>query len=828
MARLRTFGSSSEMPVNQQVAFLETHYNNRGVLFTGFFGHLLACVVCMIVTSDWNFLWFAIWISAVLVLRFIDMRLYDIATTNRTAPATQEFVDLWNARYSAGVFAAAGSLGLVAGYSLLLYPISLASVITVGLACGSMISVVGRNFGNVRNINILTLLCGLPMCIGLMMRSYMDLGSPIAAQLPPIINFLRNYLDPALLYALTAVMLMPLLFVTRQLAKNVRQLLHHAYVSSHRANEASQFLSITLDNMPNGIITLEKGDEIYVHNLNVERYLGVTKDKIANRNFFALIRAGSMNGLYTAKQARMFAAQFRSLINEETTTEYFNFRPGETIEVKAFKTVRTVIEALGTGTAAKMKQFLNEELIGTVFILEDVSERLSTHSKIEQMGRFDALSTLPNRNHFTEVIAEEIEHMDEDSFIALAMFDVDGFKKINDTLGHSAGDQVIVHVAAKMKKVTAGKAILCRTGGDEFVIAYTGLTNDDDVNFIFDRVFSAICTNYVIQGRSLSLKVSGGVTCMSKSDFALEEALKQADFALYETKTETKAGRPQQWQMFSSDMAHSRQKEELRREDLRIAIQNESFHVAYQGMRTPDGSRIQCCEALARWIHPTHGNVPPTEFIKTAEEIGEVSEITRIIINKACREAMAWPSDVSVSVNLSAVDLGRPDIVNVIRKALETSGLPPERLQVEVTETVFVKDIDKATEILHHLRDLGVKTALDDFGTGYSSLSYLTRLPLDKVKIDKSFIEEIGKNDKTDILFSATVQLAKNVGFQVVVEGVETAEQLEAINRIAKVDLIQGYYFGKPVSTSAMKTQIIAVNGEQTNNVIDLSASRMR
>lgn len=828
MARSRNFGSSTEMPVNQQVAFLETHYNNRGVMFTGYLGHVLACAVCFIGTGDLNYLWFSLWVTIVLALRFIDMHLYDVASTSRTAPATQEFVNFWETRYSIGVFAAALSLGLVAGYSLLFYPISLTSVITVGLACGSMISVVGRNFGKVRNINILTLMCGLPMCVGLMIRCYIDLGSSNATNLPQVAPFIAPYIDPAFLYALTAIMLTPLMVVTRTLAKSVRALLHHAYVSTHRANEVSQFLSITLDNMPNGIIMLEKSQEVYVHNLKVERYLNVTKDMIANRNLFALVRAGSMNGFYTEKQAREFLSQFKSLINEETTTEYFNFRPGETIEVKAFRSIRTAMEALGTGHATKMKQFLNEELLGTVFIFEDVSERLSSHSKIEQMGRFDGLSDLPNRGHFTELMTETVGNMSEDSFVALAMFDVDGFKKINDSLGHSAGDQVIIHVAAKMKKITGGKAILCRTGGDEFVIAYPNLTNEDDVNSIFDRVFNAICTNYVILGRSLSLKVSGGVTCMSKLDFNLDEALKRADFALYETKTETKSGRPRQWQMFSAEMAQNRQREELRREDLRLAIENESFHIAYQGMRTPDGSRIQCCEALARWIHPTHGNVPPTEFIQTAEEIGQVTEITRIVINKACREAMSWPSDVSVSVNLSAVDLGRPDIVNVIRKALETSGLPPERLQVEVTETVFVKDIEKATGILHHLRDLGVKTALDDFGTGYSSLSYLTRLPLDKVKIDKSFIEDIGMDSKADILFSATVQLAKNVGFQVVVEGVETQEQLDTINRIAKVDLIQGYLFGKPASNSAVKAQILAVNGDQASNVIDLSLSRVR
>jgi len=187
---------------------------------------------------------------------------------------------------------------------------------------------------------------------------------------------------------------------------------------------------------------------------------------------------------------------------------------------------------------------------------------------------------------------------------------------------------------------------------------------------------------------------------------------------------------------------------------------------------------------------------------------------------------MAWPDDVAVSVNLSAMDLTRPDILHVIGKALETSGLPAERLQVEVTETVFVSDMDQAKTILGSLRDLGVKIALDDFGTGYSSLSYLSDLPLDKVKIDKSFIKQIGQDEKADSILGATVQLARVAGYQVVVEGVERQDQLDAINRITKVDLVQGWLYGQPASSSALKTQIATTNGARDGKIIDINANR--
>ena len=820
--------SESEMPINMQFSFLDSHYGSRRTLFTGCIGQMAACALCIATTGDFNYVWYAVLCALIVVVRLIDMYLYDKATINRTAPATREFLRHWDTRYSIGVYLAAGALGLMAGYSLFFYPISLAAVITVGLACGSLISVVGRNFGKIRNINLLTMACGMPMCLALLSRSFF-IGADDLSSLPHVAPMFKDQLDPRVLLAATAILLAPLMQIARELALNVRTLLHHAFTSTAALNYSKQIVHIALDNMPSGLIMLDESNCIQLMNLKVERFMGAKSEQLAGRNLLSVIRAGAAAGRYSETQARQHADQFKKLIkaldHDETPSDLFFFGDSEVIEVKAFRTVRSVLEAISVDQNTA-KAFLNEETRGIVFILEDVSERISARMKIEHLGRYDGLSSLPNRNHFTELMAEAVAKMDDQSQVALAMFDVDGFKKINDTLGHSAGDQVIIHVASKMKKIADPRAVLCRTGGDEFVVAIHSLTNDDDITRIFDGIFNSICTNYVIQGRSLSVKVSGGVTCMSRGDFVLDEALKQADIALYETKTETKAGRPRLWQMFSAAMAESRQKSEQTREDLRAAIRDEAFHIAYQAMRSPDGGKITTVEALARWFHPSRGIVSPGEFIKTAEEIGLVSEITRIILNKACREAMTWTDDVAVSVNLSAMDLTRPDILHVIHKALEVSGLPADRLQVEVTETVFVSDMEKAREILGSLRDLGVSIALDDFGTGYSSLSYLADLPLDKVKIDQSFVKHIGQDEKADNIFGATVHLARVAGYDVVVEGVERQDQLDAINRIAKVDLVQGWLFGQPVSSAAMKSQIAVTNGTRDRKVIDLNASR--
>lgn len=820
--------SESEMPINMQFSFLDSHYGSRRTLFTGCIGQIAACALCIATTGDLNYIAFAVINSMIVTARLIDMYCYDLATVNRKAPATPEFLRHWDTRYSIGVYASAGVLGFMAGYSVFFYPVSLAAVITVGLACGSLISVVGRNFGKVRNINLLTMACGMPMCLALLTRGFF-IGVDDIGSLPRVAPMFADQLDPRILLAATAVLLMPLMQIARELALNVHTLLHHAFTSTAELNYSKQIGHIALDNMPSGLIMLDENNRIQLMNLKVERFIGLSSEQVAGKNLLSVIRSGAAVGRYTETQARRHAEQFKNLIkaldHDETPSDLFFFRENEVIEVKAFRTVRAVFEAISIDSS-KPKPFLNEETRGVVFILEDVSERVSARSKIEHMGRYDGLSSLPNRNYFTELVTDAVARMGRNEQIALAMFDVDGFKKINDTLGHSAGDQVIIHVANKMKKIGDARVLLCRTGGDEFVVAFPGLTNDDDIGKLFDGVFNSVCTNYVIQGRSLAVKVSGGVTCMGKEDFNLDEALKQADFALYETKTETKAGTPRQWQMFSPSMAEARQKSEEAREDLRDAIRNEAFHLVYQAMRGPDGGRIDCVEALARWFHPTRGLVKPEEFIKTAEEIGVIAEFTNIILNKACREAVTWPDNVSVSVNLSALDLTRPDILHVIERALDAAKLPAERLQIEVTESVFVSDIEKARKILGSLRDLGVRIALDDFGTGYSSLSYLADLPLDKVKIDKSFVKSIGHDEKADNIFGATVQLARVAGYDVVVEGVEKQEQLETINRIAKVDLVQGYLFGQPASAAAMKSQIATANGLRDGKIIDLNASR--
>lgn len=802
-----------DLTLYQESVALDTHYSNRKPLVHGLYGHILACVVCYLDRHDMVYLVAAAWMTLVNIVRFIDMLMYDRATANLVSLPTPEFLRTWKRRYALGVYCAAGSFGVLGGYACLFHTETLAATVTVGIACGCMISIVGRNFGDERQINILTLVCGLPMVIGLCVQ----------AEIQP--TWMRSFL-----YLGSAAVVVPLMLVCRSLAMGARSLFKQNETNIYAYGQSKQWLQIALNNMPNGLLMMNEKGEILVHNQKVAAFLGMGHIEPGRYKLPALLRLGSQLDFYSEEHARELVAKVKRLESGQSSSELMTFKdPNRIIEATGSFSVLSDLEALGLGLSAKIKPFLRRQQMSSVLVFEDVTDQLDAEKRINRMATTDGLSDLPNRGHFINLISKAAKVMPPESFVALAVFDIDSFKGINDRFGHAAGDLVIKEVARRLRNITDPRAILCRSGGDEFVIAFHSMTNRDNIPALFDAVFGSMCGEYVAGGILLTVKVSGGVVCRHKMDFDLDTAISDADIALYKTKALTKTGHAVPWLLFSETMATEIREEDKLKEDLRTAIRQEAFTMVYQPMRTPDGRTISCCEALVRWTHPSRGLVRPDVFIQKAEEIGEVSEITRIVINKACRDAVTWPEEVSVSVNLSAIDLAKPDVINVIQQALDASGLSPARFQVEVTETVFVKDINRASEILGHLRDLGIKTALDDFGVGFSSLSKLTQLPLDKVKIDKSFVDNVGRDQKADKLFKHTVELAKGIGFEVVVEGIEDRTQLDCVTALTPdVDLIQGYVFSKPVGPAVIRQMLSEPAQEFRDNVVKIDAVRGR
>jgi diguanylate cyclase (GGDEF)-like protein len=427
---------------------------------------------------------------------------------------------------------------------------------------------------------------------------------------------------------------------------------------------------------------------------------------------------------------------------------------------------------------------------GSVVLVEDITERKSAEMRISHLARYDLLTGLPNRVFLREQMEDALAVAGSKP-VAVMFVDLDQFKQVNDTLGHPRGDILLRAVADRLRHLARSTDIVARFGGDEFVIVQSPTAGVEEAAALARRIVAALAETYEVDGHQVVIGASVGIALSPRDATGPDHLLKIADMALYWAKADQRGT----WRFFEPEMdirAHARRSLEL---DLRHALANNSFHVFYQPLFDLKTRRISTCEALLRWPHPLRGMISPAEFIPVAEEMGLIVELGKWVLHEACRTCTTWPGDVRVAVNLSANQFRRGDIVKTIKDALVETGLDPNRLEIEITESVLFQNTRATRTILHQLRDLGVRISLDDFGTGYSSLSYLQSLPLNKVKIDRSFLEGLESGDRALILLRGIAQLSADLGLAVTVEGIETAEQLALIAAEDSVTEAQGFLF---------------------------------
>ena len=426
---------------------------------------------------------------------------------------------------------------------------------------------------------------------------------------------------------------------------------------------------------------------------------------------------------------------------------------------------------------------------GWVTTHEDITERQRATAQIAHMAHHDALTGLANRALFLEIV-EDLAKSRVAAFTVL-LIDLDEFKAVNDTYGHTTGDALLVCVAERLGRSLRGSDVIARLGGDEFALVLT--TPDmSEIEMIAQRLLTSIGEPYGVDEHQIHIGASIGIAFANPGD-APSDVMRAADLALYRAKSD---GR-NRFRVFEPEMEEEIQTRRLLASDLLVAVDAEALEVFYQPIVEIKSTEVCSMEALVRWRHPARGMVSPVVFIPIAEEAGLIHRIGEFVLRRACREAACWPSSVKISVNVSPLQLAVGNLVEVVREALAESGLDPKRLELEITESVLLRDDAHNVEILHCLRSMGVNIVLDDFGTGYSSLSYLSRFPLDKVKIDKSFIDRMGTNASCAAIIAATTNIARELGAVTTAEGVETWEQLEML-RAAGVDQVQGYLFGRP------------------------------
>jgi diguanylate cyclase (GGDEF)-like protein len=418
--------------------------------------------------------------------------------------------------------------------------------------------------------------------------------------------------------------------------------------------------------------------------------------------------------------------------------------------------------------------------------------------QIIHVGLHDGLTGLPNRKLFTEQLANTLSRRRVGEQVMVAYVDLDDFKMVNDTLGHPAGDALLRIIADQLRE-DLPDALLARLGGDEFAILIDGIDDKASLGNIADALQRCFDRPLSINDQQVSCGASIGIAMAPGDGEDGNTLMKNADLALYRAKHEGKST----YHFFEpalDEAARQRRQLEL---DLRAAIKEGGFELNFQPLYSLAERRLTGFEALIRWNHPTRGRVNPAEFIPLAEETGLIIPIGEWVLREACHQASIWPADVSVAVNVSPKQFAATGIASTVLSALSASGLPTQRLELEITESIFIADVDATLATLHSLRNLGVKIALDDFGTGYSSLSYLRSFPFDKVKIDKSFVEDLGTSSNGHAMIRAITTLANALGMETLAEGVEDIAQYEVLEREGCQN-IQGYLFSRPVAANAV------------------------
>jgi diguanylate cyclase (GGDEF)-like protein/PAS domain S-box-containing protein len=510
--------------------------------------------------------------------------------------------------------------------------------------------------------------------------------------------------------------------------------------------------------------------------LDDERILGVNDAAIAH---------------YGYSRAEFEKLKIRSLQAFDSEPPWTTDRSSDEQAARTWKHVKA--DGALIDLAIYSRELTYAERPAVLLALMDITERKRAEARLAFMAQHDGLTGLPNRNLLRQQVDEMLLHMRRSSDkVALLMLGLDNFKAVNDTLGHAVGDKLLRGVAKRLRSTLREDDALARLNSDEFAIVQSGLARPEDAVILAKRLLEAIADPYLLDGHSVVVGASIGIAMAPGDGDDSEKLLKNADMALSRAKLDAR-GTFAFFEAALDAKAQSRRKIEV---ELRDAIQNDVLRPYYQPLIDLQSGRITGFEALVRWPHAERGMVSPAEFIPVAEETGLINPLGGLMLRRACLDAATWPDDVRVAVNLSPLQFRSGNLLSVVTDALRHSGLPARRLELEITETLLLEKSAQVLATLHALRALGVRISMDDFGTGYSSLSYLRSFPFDKIKIDQSFVRDLGANREAQAIIRSIVSLGKGLGVTITAEGVETEAELSCL-RAEGCDEGQGFLFSK-------------------------------
>ncbi|MEW7972357.1 MAG: EAL domain-containing protein [Candidatus Thiodiazotropha endolucinida] len=458
----------------------------------------------------------------------------------------------------------------------------------------------------------------------------------------------------------------------------------------------------------------------------------------------------------------------------------------------------------------------NDETTHYVGVFTDISQIKEAQDQINFLAHHDALTRLPNRALFRERFDHALMHARrENTSIALLFLDLDRFKTVNDTLGHPVGDQVLLEVSKRMNQIIRASDTLARLGGDEFVLLLEEQTDAQHAAVVARKLIDLFSRPMIIGEHELVVTASIGITLYPNDGDDSDKLIRHADRAMYEAKQQ---GR-NTYRFFTQALTEGALERLMMENDLRRAVARNELILHYQPIVNLETRQLQGIEALVRWQHPEQGLIAPGLFIELAEEIGIIGEIGQWVLRAACSQLAKWDRDgfkvPRISVNLSVQQIDREGLITMVSEELNSSGLSPERLELEVTESMLIRNPELSRTVLSELRTLGVKFAIDDFGTGYSSLAYLKLLPLDHLKIDQSFVRDIGKDANDEAIVLAIIAMSKSLGLESVAEGVEETHQARFLQQ-AGSDLAQGYLYSRPLPADEIFSHWIRTENTET------------
>lgn len=735
-----------ELPLEVYDSVVKSFHGDTKALFIGKLTTWLAIAAVWHKTGSEQYLWMLGALIAVGMIRIATVKRFWKKAENELSRKDLLFYEntycAWSSLYIA-------MLGISCVISMATTKDATTHLILFCTVLAYIIGISGRNFASAKIVNAQVIAVCIPLIFAL-------------------VFFGNNY------HKILAGLLLPFLVAMNLISHRLRQILFKAVFAAMENQTIANRFEIALKNASHGMAMLDKDGTILVANQRFNRLFGVVEGvKILGVKLQDMAKF-EMAGKLMPPGHSSLTDRLKDCMEQGQKQRFTYMRlDGLTLEAS--------FNPMNEGAG--------------VLVLEDITERVSSENEIKQLANFDPLTHLANRRYFKTQVAEHIRTNSKFARYSMFFLDLDKFKDINDSLGHSIGDKLLCAVSLRMKSCLPDDGLICRFGGDEFVIILPGVYSENDCKAFADKIIAEVSKPILIDGNLIIVATSLGISLCPKNATDFDQLLKMADVSLYQAKTNGRST-----YFFYTDELGEKIKERRQMEvDLRRALEGNQLSVHYQPLIDLKEGKIAGCEALVRWEHPTNGNISPGIFIPIAEEIGIISKIGKFVLEKATAECSNWPEYMKVAVNVSTLQFKQSDVCSVVTKALMKCGLPPSRLEIEVTESSLIEDLNETSRVLRSLAQGGVRISLDDFGTGFSSLSYLHQLPLDKIKIDRTFVETIRNEERSLILLEGVTRMASNLGLKIVVEGVEEVEQLELLKDQVHLDQVQGYLFGKPM-----------------------------